>query len=163
MIAKIERQSWDDYFMDLAHHVSSRSKDRSTKIGAVIVGPDKEIRSTGYNGFPRKVDDNIEKRHNRPQKYLYTEHSERNAIYNAARCGIQLEGCIIYISGMLPCADCARAIIQSGIKEVVVETLEMREDWKEQMLVAKEMLDEADIEVRLCSEPIVFGPSYLNK
>jgi dCMP deaminase len=94
---------------------------------------------------------------------LYTEHSERNAIYNAARCGIQLEGCTIYISGMPPCADCARAIIQSGIKEIVVETLEMREDWKGQMIAAKEMLDEASVLVRLCDKPVVSGPTYLNK
>jgi len=138
--------------MDLAHHVSSRSKDRSTKIGAVIVGLERTIKSTGYNDFPRKIDDNIEVRRQRPQKYLWTEHAERNAIYNAARLGIALEGCTIYVSGMLPCADCARAIIQSGIKGVVVETLEIREDWKEQIIAAREMLNEAQVVVRLCNE-----------
>ena len=75
----------DDRFMNLAY-VAEWSKDRSTKVGCVVIGPDREVRSMGYNGFPRGINDEIERRHARPDKY--TEHAERNAIYNAARVGV---------------------------------------------------------------------------
>lgn len=78
------RETWDDYFIGLARKVSERSKDRSTKVGAVIVGPDKEIRSTGYNGFARGVDDEPEERQERGVKLLITPHAEVNAVCNAA-------------------------------------------------------------------------------
>lgn len=79
-----------------------------------------EQRSAGYNGFPRNVNDTIEYRHDRPLKYEFTEHAERNAIYNAARVGVPLSGCTLYLNWWpLPCADCARAVIQSGITSVV--------------------------------------------
>jgi dCMP deaminase len=109
---------WDSYFTSMAELVASKSKDRSTKVGCVIVGPSNEVRSTGYNGFCRGIDDALEARHCRPEKYLWTEHAERNAIYNAARNGIRLEDCTLY-STVFPCSDCARGIIQSGIKRVV--------------------------------------------
>jgi len=105
---------WHLRFIELAKHIASWSKDRSTKVGAVAVGPNREIRSTGYNGFPRGVDDDIEERHERPLKYIYTEHSERNCLYHAARIGVSLEGCEMYCTHF-PCPDCARGIIQSGI------------------------------------------------
>jgi dCMP deaminase len=110
--------NWDSYFTLMAKLVASKSKDRSTKVGCVIVGPSNEVRSTGYNGFCRGIDDDVEARHCRPEKYLWTEHAERNAIYNAARNGIRLEDCTLY-STVFPCSDCARGIIQSGIKRVV--------------------------------------------
>jgi len=109
---------WDNRFMDLANHVAGWSKDRSTKVAAVITDENHRILSIGYNGFPSGCNDQKEERHQRPAKYLYTEHAERNAIYNAARNGIRLEGATIYIP-FCPCVDCARAIIQSGIKRVV--------------------------------------------
>lgn len=110
--------SWNDYFMKMADLVASKSKDRSTKVGCVIVGPNHEVRTTGYNGFCRGVDDEVEVRHVRPEKYLWSEHAERNAIYNAARNGIKIEDCTVY-STTFPCADCARGLIQSGIKRIV--------------------------------------------
>lgn len=110
--------TWDDFFLGLAGYVSQKSKDQSTKVGAVIVGPDHEVLSLGWNGFPRGVDDNVQERHERPAKYEWTEHAERNAIYNAARHGIALRGATIYVTHA-PCAACARAIVQSGIRAVV--------------------------------------------
>uniref|UniRef100_UPI0035253B42 deoxycytidylate deaminase n=1 Tax=Salmonella enterica TaxID=28901 RepID=UPI0035253B42 len=104
----------DDYFINLARSVSERSKDRSTKVGCVIVGPDNEIRSTGYNSFPRGINDDAPERHARPEKYLWTEHAERNAIYAAARVGTPLKGCRAYLP-WFPCMGCARALVQSGI------------------------------------------------
>lgn len=109
---------WDKRFMHLAEEIGEWSKDEDRKIGCLIVGPHREIRSAGYNGFPRGVNDDIEERHLEPAKYLWTEHPERNAIYNAALIGIPLQDCLIYVAGF-PCMDCARAIIQSGIKTVV--------------------------------------------
>lgn len=112
--------TWHEFYIVLCSAWSQKSKDRSTGVGAVIVGPDNEQRSAGYNGFPRNVDDDRRERHDRPLKYEFTEHAERNAIYNAARMGTSLDGCRMYLNWYpLPCPDCARAIIQSGIVEVI--------------------------------------------
>lgn len=110
---------WDSRFFQICDLLASWSEDQSRKVGAVIVGQGNEIRSTGYNGFPRKVDASVPLRHSREdgEKYLWFEHAERNAVYNAARFGASLEGCRIYCS-LFPCADCVRAIIQSGIIEL---------------------------------------------
>jgi len=143
----------DKFFISLAELVSTESKDRSTKVGAVIVGPDKEVRSTGWNGFPRGVDDDNESRHERPAKYAFTEHAERNAIYNAARVGIPLKGCTLYLNWEpCPCPDCTRAVIQSGITKVVGPNKEFpnntSKDWQESFKQSREMLAEAGIEVK---------------
>lgn len=109
--------TWYDYFFKMVFLVAEKSKDPSTKVGVVIVGPDNEIRSTGFNGFPRGVNESISSRWERPEKYHWVEHAERNAIYNAARMGIPLKGCTLFQPG-LPCSDCARAIVQAGITQV---------------------------------------------
>lgn len=148
--------NWDEYFLALAELVCFRSKDRSTKVGAVIVGPDNEIRSTGYNSFVRGIDDHLEERHQRPAKYEWTEHAERNAIYCAARHGAALKGCRMYINwGGFPCADCARAIIQAGIIEVVMANIPFGGsrgkggvDWNENCGIGGHMLRESGIKVR---------------
>jgi len=126
---KAERQTWDEYFLRMAEYVSTRSKDRSTKVGVVIVGPDHEVISMGYNGMPRGVNDDVESRHERPSKYMWFEHGERNAIFNAARVGVTTRGTTMYLNCGWPCADCARAIIQTGITRVVIR----RSAWKAQM------------------------------
>ena len=138
---------WDDRFMALAKHIAGWSKDESTKIGAVVVGEDNQILATGYNGPPRGVNDNVPERKERPAKYLYTAHAEANAVYNAAREGVALEGCTMYISGLPPCNVCAQAIIQSGIMTIVVQTLEYPEHWAEFIKPALEMLEEAGVEI----------------
>ena len=111
-------RDWIKYFRNIAEVISIKSKDRSTKIGAVIVDNDNAILSTGYNSFPRGIKDNVEERHERPEKYLWTEHGERNAIYNAARKGIRIEGARMFLNCRVSCPDCARAIINAGIREV---------------------------------------------
>ena len=110
---------WDAYFMKMAYHVASKSKDRSIKVGCVAVGDGNSVLSTGYNGFPRGVDDENEEYHTRPAKYDWTEHAERNTVYNAARNGIRLLYSTVY-STSLPCADCARAFVQSGVRRLVI-------------------------------------------
>jgi dCMP deaminase len=141
---------WTDYFLGIAEQIKLKSKDQSTQIGAVIVGKDKEIRSTGYNSFPRGLDDNKPERQERPIKYFYFEHAERNAIYNAARMGTPLDGTTIYLTSGLPCADCARAIINSGIKKVYCKstcTTKNKEKWVESQEIAKKMLEECGVEI----------------
>ena len=140
---------WETKFFGLVDEVATWSKDRSTKVASVIVDDDNDIVSIGFNGFPRKVNDDVEERHERPAKYLYTEHGERNAIYSAARKGVALKGCILY-TRWFPCADCARGIIQVGIKEVVCEKPEgsaRDQRWAESFVASTAMLEEAGVTI----------------
>lgn len=109
---------WDEYFMNLLPLIASRSKDPNTQTGCVIVDRDNHIRATGYNSFPAGIKDNIPGRFERPEKYYWMEHAERNAIYAAAKIGVPLNQCRIYMRG-LPCMDCARAIVAVGITEAI--------------------------------------------
>lgn len=145
--------SWDDYFMSIARAVSARSKDKSTKVGCVIVGPDNEIRSTGYNSFPRGIDDVNPLRHERPEKYKWTEHAERNAIYAAARTGTATDGCRAFLP-WFPCMDCARALVQAGIKEVVgIKPDAGDPTWGADFVRAETLFAEAGVAVRfICEE-----------
>ena len=146
---------WDQYFLDVARRTAELSKDRRTKVGAVIVGPQREILSTGYNGFPIGLDDEKEDRHTAPAKYLYTEHAERNAIFHGARRGISLRGTALYTT-LFPCADCARAIIQVGISCVFFEegpeNRAADKTWKDSFSAAKDMLIEAGVGLFSLSE-----------
>lgn len=141
----------DKYFMRLCKETASASKDPSTKVGAIIVGPDHEIRSTGWNGFARKVNDTPERWNNRPTKYQYVVHAERNAIYNAARVGTPLKGCTMYVRPLFVCNVCADAIIQSGIIEVVMmESKAISQPiWEEVRAISQSKLDEAGIKIRV--------------
>lgn len=140
-------RSWDRYFVDMAVLVSARSKDRSTQVGAVIVR-DQTVISTGYNGFPRGVDDEVDERHERPAKYLWTCHAEENAILNASRIGASTQGSTIYVTPLGCCARCARGIHQAGITRVVVHQSEHRDDWGDDQLVAEEIFQEAGIQLQ---------------
>lgn len=113
-ITKISK--WDERFFSMAQLVAEWSEDQSRKVGAVIIGSAHEVRSTGYNGLPRGINSDVEMRHSKinNEKYLWFEHAERNAIYNAARSGVALEGCEIYTT-LFPCSACISAIIQTGI------------------------------------------------
>lgn len=144
--------NWDKRFMELAKHIATWSKDTNTKLGAVIVDDDHTILSVGYNGFPRNADDSIVERYERPAKYLFTEHAERNAIYNAVRSGISLKGSTIYVP-MFPCVDCARGIINSGIKTVVSYEPEFNHKrWGESFKASYELFNECGITVKIFSK-----------
>ena len=112
--------NWDEYFINIAEQVKLKSKDKKTQIGVVIVGKDNEIVSTGYNSFARGINDDVDERQERPEKYFWFEHAERNAIYNAARIGVSTLGTTMYMTCGISCADCARAIINSGISKIVL-------------------------------------------
>lgn len=150
LVAVSEREDrWDRRFVGLALHVAGWSKDRSTRVGAVVVGPDLEVRSVGFNGFPRGVDDDVEARHERPSKYLWTSHAEENAIVHSSRFGVQLTGCTMYVTHH-PCAGCARAIVQAGIRRVVVSSDDdLGGRFADQMAVARQMFREAGVSLRV--------------
>ena len=142
--------NWDRRFLALALHLAEWSKDPTTKVGCVIVGPSNEVRALGYNGVPRNVRD-LPKRLSRPDKYQWIEHAERNAIYMAARTGVRLEGCRMYLS-WFPCVECARAIVQVGITELVaVEPDWTVEPWGPQLRAAARLLREAGVQIRYVS------------
>ena len=144
--------NWDRRWISLCQLISTWSKDRSRQVGAVIVDDRNNVISLGWNGFPRDVFDDIDSRHERPIKYLFTEHAERNAIYNAAAKGTSLLGCKIYLQ-WYPCADCARAIIQCGISEVIC----VKPDWDDptygnDFKVTRDMFLEAKVYTRFLEE-----------
>jgi dCMP deaminase len=143
---------WHYRFMEVAKLVASWSKDPSTKTGAVVVGPDREIRSTGYNGLVRGVSDDIPERMERPTKYDFFEHAERNAVYNAGLTGTSLKGCVMYATHP-PCTDCARAIIQAGIVLVVTNELKTDENtpkdtWRDKLGYSEQMFLEAGVKYK---------------
>lgn len=118
---------WRKRFMEMAWYVAKWSKDPSTKVAAIIVGPDNEIRATGYNGFPRGVADTRERYADRDTKIALTVHAECNAIFNAVRSGVCTAGCHMYVAGLPPCSICAGAIVQAGITHVTVTTLDIND------------------------------------
>ncbi len=140
---------WVEYFYKIADQVKEKSKDSRTKIGAVIVGKDKEIVSTGYNSFPRGIEDNKKERQERPEKYYWFEHAERNAIYNAALIGVSTKGCTMYLTCGIPCADCARGIINAGISKVFImkEGGAQSKKWEESANRSREMFNEAGVKI----------------
>ena len=147
--------NWTDYFLNIAEAIKLKSKDKSTQIGAVIVGKDNEILSTGYNSFPRGLDDSIEERQERPEKYFWFEHAERNAIFNAARIGVSLKNSTIYITSGIPCMDCARGIVNSGIKTVWCKytcTTKNKEKWEESQKRRLQLFHECGIQVFFYSD-----------
>jgi dCMP deaminase len=140
--------NWDARFLELARHIAGWSKDPSTKVGCVVVGPDREIRSTGFNGFPRGIEDNVDRLANREMKYPLVCHAEENAIMHAARIGVALKGCIAYVTWP-PCTRCARSLIQAGIREIVYPAdLDIPERWIADFNISTEMLSEAGLLVR---------------
>jgi dCMP deaminase len=141
--------NWVNYYKQLANTVKLKSKDKYTQIGAVIVGEDGEIVSTGYNSFPRGLDDGIDSRQERPEKYYWFEHAERNAIYNAARIGVSTKGTTMYLSCGLPCADCARGIINAGVRRIFCERVDVTKGdlWKESQERSWDMFRETGVDV----------------
>ena len=144
-----------DYrYMKMAHELAKWSKEKGRKVGAVVVGVDDEIRSTGFNGFPRGVNEEIDERQCREtgEKYFWSSHAERNAIYNAARIGVALQGCRIYVP-WFPCGECAKAIIQSGIVELIGYEPDFEEPkWGADFKKVVQMLNEGGVRVRYIPE-----------
>ena len=138
---------WDERYLALAKEVSTWSKDPSTQVGAVTVGSKKEVLSQGFNGFPRNIKDTDERYNNRATKYKFVVHAEMNAIYNATYSGTSLDGATLYVYGLPICSECAKGIIQVGIKKVVVEKSKELDNWNDSVKLSKAMFDEAGVDL----------------
>lgn len=136
---------WTERWLEIANNFASWSKDPSTKVGAVIVDGNRLV-SQGYNGFPAGLPDASEDYKNRELKYDSIIHAEVNAIFNAAKNGARVQGATIFVSGLPVCSQCANAIIQSGISEVVYDT-EPSERWRESTERALEKFKKAGVRV----------------
>lgn len=138
--------SWQDRYLNLAKEISTWSKDPSRKIGAVAVGEKGQILAQGYNGFPRGILDSADRYNDRPTKYKYVVHAEMNVIFNASLNGVSLDGADLYVYGLPVCSECAKGIIQVGIKKVF---LFVEEDippiWIESWAQTRGMFKEAGV------------------
>jgi len=154
--------SWDVWFMKQVYLVAEKSKDPSTKFGSVIV-KDNHIISSGFNGFPIGVRDLPERYNNRELKYKFVAHSEANAVLSAARFGIATYGTTLFTQA-IPCHDCAKSVIQGGIRKIVVHSkwpAMTHSSWKESMEISGIMLTESGIEIRYLDE-ILGMTAYIN-
>lgn len=141
--------NWNDRYMAMAKEIAKWSKDPNTQVGAVAVGSKGQILSQGYNGFPRGILDYAERLNDRETKYKYVVHAEMNVIYNATYSGVSLDGARLYVYGLPVCSECAKGIIQVGIKDVYVsqECLELRSNWLKSFEQTVEMFSEAGLNV----------------
>jgi dCMP deaminase len=144
------------YFGLVKHMADTFSKDPNTKVGCLLLAPDSyQILSLGYNGFPRGVNEKDPQRWERPEKYYFVEHSERNCLYNACRSGVNTNGSIAVIT-LYPCSDCCRALIQSGIKTVItVEPDFTNERWGEDFKRSELMFGEAGVQVFILRDELL--------
>lgn len=133
-------------FINVAKEYANLSKDPNKKVAALIFGPGMEVRAQGWNGFPRKIQDDSYRYSDKETKLKFIVHAEANAIANAARSGVSTEGCSMLVVGSYPCNDCAKLIIQSGIKEIYVPYPDENSSWSELFTVAKLLFKEAGIE-----------------
>lgn len=163
----LESDKWKTRFLRLAYQNAAFSKDRSTQVGCIIVDTMGRPKSSGFNGMPMGVDDDVPARHERPEKYLWMEHSERNALY-FAECS--LSGCILIGTHIL-CPDCARGVIQKGISTVIVDSKNgtSSDFWKDKHETTLTMLREggvefiehpADVELKRIDEELFVVPKY---
>lgn len=136
--------NWGAYYAGFAKHAALKSKD-STQVGAVLIGPDREIRLTAYNGPPRGVKDYPE-RFERPTKYTYASHAEANLVAFAAREGIRTKGCTVYVTHH-PCAACTRTLIQAGVDAIFYGdgSFTSSSGWEEEFKAAQQMCIEAKV------------------
>lgn len=136
---------WDKRYLDLAYAVSKWSRDPSTQIGAVAVGSKGQVLSQGYNGFPRGIKDSRDRYEDRETKYKLIVHAEQNLIYNATYNGVSLDGSTLYVTGLPVCSECAKGVIQVGIKRVVMPHLDDMKTWKESWDLTVCMFREAGV------------------
>lgn len=125
------------------------SKDPSTKVGAVVVDDDGRLLAQGYNGFPRGIDDREDRLIDRSLKYRFVVHAEMNCIYNAGYTGVSLKGSSLFIYGLPVCSECAKGVIQSGIRRVYMcyddSKLVTQKNWQESFDLSEQMFKEAGV------------------
>ena len=135
---------WDKRFLEMAQLVSTWSKDPSTQVGGVAVR-NRNVIAQGYNGFPRGMDDDPQYYNDRPLKYRLIVHAEMNAIYNAAENGVSLKGSTLYVYGLPVCNDCAKGLVQAGIKRIVTPKQDVPKNWQDSVRDSALMFDEVGI------------------
>ncbi|ABL02086.1 CMP/dCMP deaminase, zinc-binding protein [Candidatus Ruthia magnifica str. Cm (Calyptogena magnifica)] len=140
---------WDERYLSLAKEISTWSKDPSTQVGAITVGQKKEVLSQGFNGFPRGIHDSDDRYNHRETKYQFVVHAEMNAIYNATYSGTSLDGATLYVYGLPICLECAKGIIQVGIKKVIIEKSRELDNWNQSVGLSQKMFIEASIELMI--------------
>jgi dCMP deaminase len=151
MEKSMNKYIWDLRYLKLAEHISTWSKD-STGIGSVAIGDQGQVLAQGYNGFPRGVEDSQERYDVKEDKYKFVVHSEMNVIYNASYNGVSLRDSTLYVWGLPVCSECAKGIIQTGIKRVVmgsrdrISTLPLSDKWRESFDLTKTLFEEAGVE-----------------
>jgi dCMP deaminase len=137
-------------YMPIADAVADLSKARTTRVGAVVMSPDRTIRATGYNGAPRgsMADERSDVRSDKPEKSYWIVHAELNAILSAAKCGTPLDGCTIVVTHQ-PCMGCATAIVQSGIRRVITRrpSGSFLENWSEHVVRSTALFKECQVEL----------------
>jgi dCMP deaminase len=139
---------WDTRYYRLAREVASWSKDPRTKVGAVIVGSEGQILTQGYNGFPRGIEDKTARLADREVKLKYVVHAEMNCIYNASNSGVSLKDSDLYVYGLPVCSECAKGVIQVGVKRVFMcYPKEIDSKWSDSALLSREMFGEAKVEL----------------
>jgi dCMP deaminase len=137
---------WGKKYTNLAKEISTWSKDPSTQVGAVVVGAKGQLLSQGYNGFPRGINDTDDRLNNRERKYELVVHAEMNAIYNASLNGVSLKDSTLYVYGLPICSECAKGIIQVGIKKVVATRPKIyNSDWDKSVKAAEALFREAEV------------------
>lgn len=143
---------WDERFLNLADHIAQWSKDPRTKVGAVIINDNRQILGIGYNGFPRGVDDDTCRYNDRGIKHLFVAHAERNALDNCFA-DLHSHSATLY-SSVFPCCDCAKGIIQRGIRRVITRSPPVVGTWAHNFnpTAVREMFFEADVELIIKNE-----------
>lgn len=140
---------WIKNFFGVAREVSTWSKDPSTKIGCIAVGSKGQILSQGYNGFPRGIEDSVERLTNKELKYRYVVHAEQNCIYNATLNGVSLDGADLFVYGLPVCSECAKGVIQVGVKRVFMcYPADIPDKWRQSFLTTREIFKEAGVDYR---------------
>ena len=134
-------------FVPIARAMAGLSYDPSTQVGAVILDDDSNILSTGFNGFPRGVNDTPDRYRDREIKLKFIAHAEANAIAQAARVGARLLNSTLVLTALYPCSNCAKLIIQAGIKRVFAPQMPDDSKWHDEKLISEVMFREAGTEV----------------
>lgn len=149
MVTLLYVPKWDIRYMALAKEVSTWSKDPSTQVGTVAVGSKGQVLSQGYNGFPRGINDDKSRLEVRETKYKYIVHAEMNCIFNATYNGISLDGSTLYVYGLPICSECAKGIIQVGVKQVIMPKMDVPDKWSESFKLTKSMFEETNVEWKM--------------
>ena len=146
MSSLLQGKAWGEKYTHLAKEISTWSKDPSTKVGAVVIGEHGQLLSQGFNGFPRGIHDTDDRLNNRERKYELVVHAEMNAIYNASLTGVSLKDATLYVYGLPICNECAKGIIQVGIKKVVAMRPQIyNSEWDKSNKNAEALFREAEV------------------